>query len=481
MIFGLLPVICGQGYFSPTNDVKEAYDLVSKLRFTEAEQKIAFIKENDPDNLLVYHVENYIDFFKVFLNEDIEEYERLKENKSKRISKINKGDENSPYYLFTLAEINLQWATARLKFGETFDPLREVYRAYKFLEKNQEKFPDFVENKKSLSIIHALSESIPGAVRFIMRVSGSIDQGTMEIRDVIKYAESGDFMYNDEAYAIYAYILFFQNNKRKEAYDVLFGADLDHSTSPLICFLKASIAQKNGNNEEALQILRERPQGEEYHDFPYLDFMYGTYRLYQLESDSRDYILSFLDNFKGRHFVKEAYQKLAWYELVENDNIAGYKKYMSLVKSEGFTLVDEDKQALKESEKGHIPDASLLKARLLFDGGYYAQAYAFLVKKAYLFPNENDQYLEFSYRMGRICHELKNLPEAIENYNYALQKGRKKNSFMACNAALQIGLILEQQGKVKQAKSYFNQCLDIESDEYKTSLHQKAKSGLNRL
>lgn len=473
--------VSAQGYFEATPEIEEAYRLVSTLRFEEGQQKIADIKKSDPDNKLVYLVENYIDFFTIFLNEEEDEYELLSDNKEARIDQIKKGDKTSPYYLFAIAEIHLQWATARLKFGERTTPATEVLKAYKLLEKNNERFPDFIANKKSLSIIHALSESLPWYVRKPLGIKGSIEQGTEEIDEVVKYSMHNNFLFTEESYAIYAYILFFQNNKRKEAYDLLTNADLDHSKSPLICFLKANIAHKNGHNEEAKRILEERPSGEAYMPFPYLDFMYGRYKLYSLDVDASDYILNFINEFKGRHFVKEAYQKLAWYELALNEDISAYKKYMKLCQDKGFKLVDEDKQALKESENRKIPNATLLKARLLFDGGYYTKAYGLLVKKSYMFIEPGEDKLEFNYRMGRISHELQNYPAAIEFYSITINSGKKSKSFMACNAALQIGLILEEQKKHNQAKRFYEQCLDISPDEYESSLHQKAKSGIERV
>ena len=481
-LFIIQPVfVSAQGYFEPTPEIEEAYRLVSTLQFDEGKKKIANIKKTDPDNKLVYLVENYVDFFTIFLNEKEEEYDRLADNKELRLDQIRQGDKESPYYRFAIAEIHLQWATARLKFGERTTPAREVLKAYKLLEKNNKKFPNFIANKKSLSIIHALSESLPGWVRTLMGIKGSIEQGTEEIDEVVSYSEHNNFLFTEESYAIYAYILFFQNNKRKEAYDLLTNANLDHSKSPLICFLKANIAHKNGHNEEAKRILEERPSGAEYMPFPYLDFMYGQYKLYSLDEDANRYILNFINQFEGRHFVKEAYQKLAWYELALNEDISAYKKYMKLCQDKGFKLVDEDKQALKESDNKKIPNATLLKARLLFDGGYYSKAYGLLAQKSYMFMELGDDQLEFNYRMGRISHELQNYPDAIEFYSITLNSGKKSKSFMACNAALQIGLILEEQKKHNQAKRFYEQCLDISPDEYKSSLHQKAKSGIERV
>ncbi|MEE9437795.1 MAG: hypothetical protein V3V14_02265 [Saprospiraceae bacterium] len=470
-----------QGYFEITEDVAEAYRLSSTLQFDLARKKIAEIKISEPDNLLVYHAENYIDFFTIFINEDEDEYNRLEKNKKIRLKKLRTGNKNSPYYLFVEAEINLQWATARGKFGEKFKPLREIYRAYKLLEENQKRFPNFIANKKSLCIIHALGESMPGLLKTIMGVTGSIELGTSEIKAVIDYSNTNDFVFNDESYAIYAYILFFQNNKREEAYNLLKEANLDHSKSPLLCFLKANIAQKTGRTKEAIKILNERPRGDQYFDFPYLDFMYGKFMLYNLNPEAKTYMLKFVEEFNGRHFIKEAYQKLAWYELVTNEDIVSYKKYMELCQTQGYALVDEDKQALKESKEKEIPNMTLLKARLLFDGGYFAKGYNLLIRKSYLFIESSEYQLEFNYRMGRLTHELKSYTDAIKYYKKTIENGKKQDSYMACNSALQVALIYEKQGNIKLAKHYFDQCTDISPKEYKASLHQKAKSGLNRI
>lgn len=472
----------GQGYFEANEAIADAYRLVTTLQLDSAQYKIDQIKKSEPDNLLVYHIENYIDFFTIFINEDEKEFKQLEKNKNKRLEKINQGDKESPYYLFAKAEINLQWATARIKFDQKLTAAREVYRAYKLLEDNQENHPDFIGNKKSLSIIHALGESIPGVIRKVMGVKGSIEQGTNEIREVVEYSKKNDFLFRDESYAIYAYILFYQNNKKHEAYKLLSEANLDHSSSPLLCFLKANIAQKTGHNTEAIKILEERPTEDSYFPFPYLDFMYGKFKLYELDPGSQVYMLKFLEEFNGRHFIKEAYQKLAWYEIATNEDVAAYKKYMNLCQEEGYDLVDEDKQALKESKDKEIPNAILLRVRLLFDGGYYSRAYNLLIQKAYLFEDKNSlESLEFKYRMGRLSQELKNYPDAINYYVQTINEGEEKKSFMACNAALQIGLIFEGQQNHGQAKKYFDLCLDMSPKRYKNSLHQKAKSGNDRI
>jgi hypothetical protein len=210
--------------------------------------------------------------------------------------------------------------------------------------------------------------------------------------------------------------------------------------------------------------------------------MYGKFKLYELDPGSQEYMLKFLKEFKGRHFIKEAYQKLAWYEIATNEDVAAYKRFMELCQEKGFDLVDEDKQALKESKDKEIPNATLLRARLLFDGGYFYRAYNLLIQKAYLFEDhEGKEGLEFKYRMGRLSQELKNYPDAIKYYVMTINDGETMKSFMACNAALQTALIFEEQLKYDQAKKYFDLCLEMSPNRYKNSLHQKANSGIDRI
>ena len=52
-------------------------------------------------------------------------------------------DEKSPFLLYTQAEIHLQWAFCKIKFGEYVSAAFEVKKAYSLLLNNQKKFPDF--------------------------------------------------------------------------------------------------------------------------------------------------------------------------------------------------------------------------------------------------------------------------------------------------------------------------------------------------
>ncbi|MFK7808194.1 MAG: tol-pal system YbgF family protein [Saprospiraceae bacterium] len=484
LCFFYLGQLCATGQFEFTSDARSAYDLATQLRLDEARQKVNQLKISEPNNLSAYYIENYIDFFTIFINEDKKEFQRLEKAKDDRLEKIKSGNKESPYYLFMQAEIKLQWALVRLKFEEYVTALFEIKSAYKLLEKNQKRFPDFLANQKSLAIMHAMIGTVPDnyrwGVKLLSGMDGTIEQGQRELEEVIAYGKTNDFIFEQEAVVLYAFLMLHLNNKSAAAWSIISNSKLNHKESPLAAFALANLAMRTGRNAEAITILLQRPEHPKYHKFHYLDFMLGVAKLRRLDEDASSYLKRFVQNFDGQNYIKEAYQKLAWAELLK-DNSTGYEQYMKDCKQHGHAFVESDKNALKEAKEKLLPDAILLKARLLFDGGYYQRAYDLLKNKTYTDFSDLKSQLEFNYRLGRIAHQLKLKKEAINYYQITIEKGSNLSYYFACNSALQLGKLYESYREYDLAKSFFKKCLNIYPDEYQSGLHQQAKAGLNRL
>ncbi len=484
LFMGLSSLVFGQARFEYSEELQAIYQDILELKLEKARTSLAALKQSDPDNLAQLHIENYIDFYTVFINEDKKEFKRLEKNRKKRIKHIQKyGDKTSPYYLFSQAEINLQWALARSKFGEQFNALRDLYSAYRDLKQNETRHPSFIENKKSLSVIHAVNETIPipRLIKKIFTLEGDLEQGEREILELLEYTKKEKSFFYAEALASHVIITLYQKNDKEAAYQALKNSKLDHSSSNLVNFLYAKVAQRAGYNDEAIAILSERVSGPEYLSFPYLDFLMGLSKLRKLDPAADIPLKRFVTNFTGRLYLKEAYQKLAWYELVINEDESAYKKYIKRVNTVGTELVDDDKQAQKEYDEGIIPNIDILRARLLFDGGYNQRAYNYLIQNSEKYIYNTNLVLEYYYRLGRSTQELKNYPDALKYFRLTVESGRASEKYFACNAALQMGIIYEEQGRYEDAKKYFNECLSMSPSKYKNSLHQKAKTGLDRI
>ena len=475
--------LLGKGYFDFHNKAQAIYNNIFELRLNEASTAIARLKNTEPDNLIVYHLENYLDFFTIYVSEDYETYKKLVPNKDRRLTKIKSGNSKSPYYLFIQAEIRLHWALLRLRFEEYVPAFRDINKAHKLLLRNQALFPSFLANKKDLGILHAAVGTVPDnfrwALELLTSLEGTIEQGKKEIEYVINQSEKQRFPYILETKVLYTFLLLHLDGRPEAAWGALKNAGLDARKTPLHAFVLANVAMRTGRNDQAIKWIQETPC-DEFMPFPYLDYMLGVAKLRRLDTRAKQDLRKFIATTKGKHFIKEAYQKLAWADLLDN-NIKGYNANMQLVITNGIASAGGDENAEKEANDGILPNIHLLKSRLLFDGGYYSRAYIFLSSfSEFNFPFYIHK-IEYNYRLGRILDGLNNREDAIVQYNKTIAIGRTHEAFYACNAALRAGLIKEKSGDKIAAKSYFNLCLDLNPTDYKTGLHLQAKAGLMRI
>ncbi len=463
---------------------REAYDKAISLRLKEARQAIAKLKKQEPGNLVAYHIEDYIDFFTIYIGEDAATLSRLKGNKDRRLSILDDGPANSPWHLFIQADIRLHWALLRFRFGEYISGFSEVNKAAKLLEKNRKLYPHFMPNQKDLGILHAAVGTVPDSYKWglqlLSSLSGTIEQGRKELETVLTYAERNDFVFREEARGLYALLLLHLDNKGDEAWNAVNSDDWQPEANPLHCFVAAHVAMRTGRTDKAVALLEKRPKGSQFLVFPFLDYMLGLSKLRRLDKDAGTHFQQFLGKFRGRHYIKEAYQKMAWSELI-NNKPEGYRKYIRYCIQRGFDEAGGDRSALREAQSGQAPDITLLKARLLFDGAYYQQALSILQAKPLDAYKDKKYRLEYTYRLGRIFHGLHRYDEALRYYAQTVNEGSQERYFFACNAALQMGLVYEAKGDKKMARNSYNRCLGMDPDEYKTSLHQQAKAGLTRV
>ncbi|MCC6279247.1 MAG: hypothetical protein IT262_01505 [Saprospiraceae bacterium] len=467
--------------FSPT--AKTAYQHALSLRLKESRVLIDQMKRNEPDNLMAVYVENYLDFVTVFANDNETEYRRLSKNMDSRLDKISRGDRQSPYYLYTQAEIRLQWAILRIRFSDFMSGASDVKQAYALLELNQKKYPDFIANKKSLGLLHAMIGNVPDDYKWVVRglggMSGTTDQGLNELQEVLTYARRHEFIFEDEAVVTYAFLQLYLNNKPALAWETIKNSKLNPATNPLAAFAQATIAMRAEQNDEAVRMLQNFPSGSNYHELYQRHYMLGLAKLRRLDGDANLPLELFLKQYGGANGVKECYQKLAWFNLIQGNQQAYYHN-IKMVREKGANNSEPDKAALQEANSAEIPDIRLIKARLLFDGGYYQRAYDLLKNAGADYSTNRKLSLEYTYRLGRIAHKMGKSPEAIRFYQQTLDNGAKESWYFACNAALQIGLVLEEKRDYSGARSAFQRCLGLRPKEYANSLHAQAKAGLSR-
>lgn len=479
--------IRSQASFTFNDNCKQAYSEMMCLQFAKAGTRMQSEKKLNPDNQVPYIIENYIDFLKVLIGEEEKDFIYLKNNKEPRLQKLALHGGNSPWYLYSQSLIYLQSGVARIKFSEYVNAGLDINRAYRLLIENNRKYPDFVMNKAGLGILHSLIGTVPAKYRLAVRslqFEGTIPEGNAEIYEAYSQIASDpelSFLLPETAFLL----TFVTLNLSADIPAALTLAEKFYSSplanvikeSPLLIYSFANIYARAGENDKVIKLLTDCPHTNDRYPFHYLNYMLGVAKLNRLDKDACYPLLNFLGNFKGKNYIRSAYMHLSWYYLIENEP-QQYKTYIERIKFRGNDQVDNDREALSFANKNIKPDLRLLKARLLFDGGYYARAKQEL--DGYN-SSEMKSVLEYTYRLGRIYHNWGKPDEAIPYYKETIKNGEELPYYFAANSSLQLGMIYEKRNEYKQAKIYYSKVLDMDFDEYEFSIKNKAQAGLNRI
>ncbi len=469
--------------FSYDTNCIDAYKAILSLRLNDARQLIQKEKQQNPQNGITVLLDNYVDYFGLLASENKNEYEKLKDHQSNRISALEDNDSNSPFYLFSQAEVYLQWSFLKAKFGEYVSSAFDAKKAIGLLKDNAEKYPDFLPDQKSMALVNVIFGSIPANLKGVTRflgMSGNVQAGLKQLEELrIELPKSNYSFYNDEVifYLCNINIDVLHNNA---AYPKLIGyLSGMESTSLLKSFLQGHIASKTAHNDDAITYLEASPGSSQYISLPEIDYILGVAKLNRMDSDAPVFLDKFIKDYKGTSYIKDAYIKLAYFYLLQNDG-EKYDYYVKLAKNRGYAINEKDKQALREANDVK-PNLDLLRTRFYFDGGYYNQALTQLLNKdVNSFKLLRDK-IEYYYRLGRIYEKTDKLNEALSSYQWAVNLGKTTSYYYSANAALNIGRIFEEKRNYKKAADYFNQALDMKNHEYQNDIDNDAKAGLKRL
>ena len=458
---------------------RTAYQTLFKLKINEGNQLLFKEKQQNKENLMPYFLENYADFLTLYISDDATLYKRLLPKREQRLDILAKGDPKSPFYLYTQANLHLQWAFIKVKFGDYFSSIWDVKKAYSLLKTNQKKFPDFEPNLKDLALLNTLFGAIPDKYKFgakLLGLKGDIEQGLKEFSSLFK---DPNMLFREEATIMYTMLLLHLGKDNEGAWNTLTHMNLSLGDNLLNYYIRATVAHYTGKNDEVIRILSARPGSDDYYPFPFLDYMIGNAKLNRLDTDADNYLKDFLKDYKGKDYIKETYRKLAWYWLI-NHRKDLYLAYIKLVATKGSTSTDEDKAAEKEALTKDVPQINLLKARLLSDGGYYYNALKQLASTSIKNLNTQDK-LEYYYRKARILDDMGKPTEAVPLYIWTIEHANNSSSYFAPNACIKLGYYFEKMHNNNKATFYYKQALTYSNYEYKNSIDAQAKAGLNRL
>jgi hypothetical protein len=469
--------------FEFNSTCQQAYLEITKLKLVSAQALVNKAKEQNPENLIPVALENYIDFYTLFFNEDPAQYKIYKKNIGARIDLLKQGPESSPFYRFYVGMAYMQRAGVAIRFGEKWNAGWDFKKGYGYIKDNKKEFPTFTPNDLLYGPMQAMIGTIPPGYKWVaglFGMKGSIRDGMKTTKGFLNSSDPWARLFANEAAFLTGYLMFYIENDKDGVFELIKTRKLDVVNNHLFTYMAANLGIHNKMNEYAEQVLMNRNQSAEYLVTNAWDYQMSIVKMNKLDLTNAAYYLEkFLKEFKGRSFVKDAYHKLSWVFYLKGDmkNAEAARKKLL---SSGSTDSDPDKKAQKDAKSGKWPNIELLKARLLSDGGYHQDALNLLKGKTRNDFKQTEDQLEFVYRLGRIYDDLKQDNSAISYYQQAMQIGEKRDEYYAARAALQAGLIYERLGNKPLAIQYYQKCLDMEDHEYKDSIDQRAKAGIQR-
>jgi len=476
-----------------SKNIKQAYKSILSLHFEEADMYLDKEEKKNPKNVLVNCIRTYKYFMKYSIGSESEALKSFENYYDRSLSALDDEDESNPYRLYYMADLYIQSAFVNAMASNFITAGFHYRKAYNTAYENYELFPDFILNNKSLGVMNIGVGSVPKSYSWILdllNLTGEINTGYEQFERMLNLSMNDkkyDYLFI-ETLMMYSFTQSSYNNgdETSDLLDSIYACseiNEKYKNNQLYIFSKSSYHFHRKENDKALICFKSIQ--EEYNTNPnklyYLDYMYGNSLLYKLDINSLKYFERYIYSYPGTNYVRACYHRSAWANLIlKGENY--YLPYMQKIIDNGSDLVDADKLALKEAESEEIPNPYLLKARMLFDGGYYNKADSVLLVayKSGKIISERDK-LEYIYRLGRINDEWGNFKLAEKYYKETIEKGRDYDYFYAAKSALQLGYQYEYMGNYVDARKMYELILDLDFDEYQNSITQKAKSGLSRI
>ncbi len=467
--------------FILTAPLKAAYVCNLHLKPPVAYALISKAKAENPTNSLVYYFETQTLFIETFLSEDKNKYESFLKLCSKNLDLIAKDGTESPWKVFVKSDMLLYSGLVRAKFADYISAVNDFRKSYNAINENQRAYPNFALNLKNMGLMDVIIGSVPENYQWAVKLvgfDGDFNRGISRLKQIPdKLKGTNQDIFITETNLTLAFLLL--NLKDKDgAWDII--KDVNDPENVFLLIVKASIARHTGRNDLAIELLNSRAKIADVSTLPYLDYLHGVCLLNKLDPQCVYFLSSFLGANKGTNYIKDAYLRIGWSKFLQGD-ISSYKTYMRFCNQYGTTIVDIDKSAHKESENTENPDVNLLKARLLFDGGYYDKAMLFLSSMDTTKGFTGQIKAEYFYRLGRIYHETDNTEKAVLLYLKTIQLGYTQNEYFAASSCLKLGQLFEKKESFIEAKTYYNRTNTFKNHPYTNSISRDAKAGLNRI
>ncbi len=499
----LLSGMAAYGFASPGTQVNIRMDSIPglhqqilysilDLKFAKADSLLSLMDEQEPDEPETPYLENYLEFLDALIIGDIESFQNYQEASGKRIESIKNGRKVNPGSFFALSTIHLQSSVLCAFHNEMFRAAKHLYHSNRYLRQGEEAEIGNPRKFRNRGILILVSASVPEEYRWLLKVFGfkyGIEEGFGYLEEYYTFAVGADRL---EAYLILDYarqtLTPEKNNPENSGLSessripgIPGDANAFHNRAETLKLYSRALSDlSSGNSLRVVKNLQNYSQDSLERELPYLDLLLGEALLNSLDPGAEKPLKQFTLKNNAVHYRHYAWHKLSWTFALKGD-MENYQEARQKVMDAGEPYLDADRQALSEARDTLPLNIGLLKARLLFDGGDYSGALEVLDMSSGIFLHNKRDSIEYPYRKARILDRLEERSRAMISYKKVIAEGSEQSWYFAPNAALQLGIIYEEEREYDLALEYYRKCLKINESSYKQSIDYKARQGIRRI
>ena len=461
--------------FSP--DIAFAYRLATKLKVDSA-RTIANQPRSGDDWAQAQITLTMADLVENLVIERNEQPAGLEERFESRIEQLEKSE--TVWGRHALAETKLAYGMIEARYGENFSAFKKIRSAYHLERDLLKEAPDFLPAIKAMGVYNTILGLATRQYKWTMKMLGLAGDYKTGLEQLRRAATQPNAQQRD-AQLLLAVFETGMEEKPDEGLRLLAAYTGAEADDVLGLTAQAFQLMRAGRNEEALSIIRtyRKDTGQLPYYYPLL--IEGQLWLQRLQYDkARALLEKYLEVCSEKRFVKDLHYQLFLAEyLYGNESMANQHYYA--ITTQGNTGSDGDRFALYFAKRGIIPNKMLLRARLLFDGGFYDRALTTLDSIRPIELRTNMEQTEYIYRRARIEHKQGKLPEAQRHYEGVLAIAGLDPSYFAPMSCLQLGDMSVKQNELAKAADYYQRAERYPEHEYKESLDYRAGRALKRV
>jgi tetratricopeptide (TPR) repeat protein len=457
-------------------DATRAHQLILNLQTDAANQLLARVKTNPLHVLYLSSLNETID---ALISEDEEKFAQTEVRFKDRLTLLEKmGD--TPDALFLRAELQLHKGFNHINLGQEVNAVLAIRTAYLLAQQCMRKYPEFLPVKKTSGVIQVMIGSIPDKFHWLVSLLGMKGSVVTGQRQLGELRNSRSSLHVEASILLYT-IKGLINQQVDEASRGFQELLREQPGQRLLSFLAINMMIKNNQSEEALRLIHQLDAGHGGLSMHYLDYIRGEILLQKAEYPAAIQAYQrFMQHYRSANFKKDATYKISLAYFLQGKHETA-KTWFNRAQKNGRATAEPDRYADMRLKSGGFPNAKLLRARLLTDGGYFKEAKDMLasVVPADL-PTLSDR-TEYYYRKGRLADKMRETAAAKLLYQQTIDLAQDNPWYFAPNAALQLGYFAREARDYAAARRYFELALSYKKHEYKSSIDIKARSALGQL